>query len=174
MPKKKKSFQAPKGTFDILPSAQNVWETLRFTASRLADDFSYRRIDTPIIESSQLFETSVGTATDIVQKQMYTFKTSGGDVLTLRPEGTAPVARAYIENGLYNQPSPQKFFYMGPMFRYEQPQSGRFRQFHQFGFEVIGDEDPIYDAQLVQMIFALFDDFKITNLMVKVNSIGCK
>ena len=174
MPKKNKSFQAPKGTFDILPNIQGVWETLRLTASRLADDFGYRRIDTPIIEESQLFEASVGSATDIVQKQMYTFKTRGKDILTLRPEGTAPIARAYIENGLYNQPSPQKFFYIGPMFRYEQPQSGRFRQFHQFGFEVVGDTDPIYDAQLVQMVFALFDDFKINNLMVKVNSIGCK
>lgn len=174
MPKKNKSFQAPKGTFDILPDDQNVWETLRLTASRLADDFGYKRIDTPIIEETQLFEASVGSVTDIVQKQMYTFKTHGKDMLTLRPEGTAPIARAYIENGMYNQPSPQKFFYIGPMFRYEQPQSGRFRQFHQFGFEVIGDEDPIYDAQLVQMIFALFDDFKINNLAVKVNSIGCK
>jgi histidyl-tRNA synthetase len=174
MPKKNKSFQAPKGTFDILPNAQNVWETLRLAAARLADDFGYKRIDTPIIEDSQLFEASVGLATDIVQKQMYTFKTRGKDMLTLRPEGTAPIARAYIENGMHNQSSPQKLFYIGPMFRYEQPQSGRFRQFHQFGFEVIGDEDPIYDAQLVQMVFALFDDFKINNLMVKVNSIGCK
>lgn len=174
MAKLRKPLQAPKGTFDILPTVQDLWETLRENAARIAHDFGYKRIDTPVIEQAELFEVSVGDATDIVQKQMYTFKTQGGDRLTLRPEGTAPIARAYIENGLANQPHPQKLFYIGPMFRYEQPQSGRYRQFHQFGFEVIGDQDPVYDAQLIQMVFALFEDLNIQGLNVRVNSIGCK
>ncbi len=170
----KKNFQTPKGTFDILPPEQKYWERVRKIVRDLAIDYNYQRIDTPIIENTELFLASVGQSTDIVEKQMYTLKTKGGDWLALRPEGTASVARSYLQNGMINLPHPIKLYYIGPMFRHEQPQSGRYRQFHQFGFEVLGDQDPIYDAQVINVFINLLKELGIRNLVIQVNSIGDK
>lgn len=171
--KTKKTYQKPKGTFDILPEDQKYWEKVRKVISHIALGYSFERIDTPIFENAELFTASVGTASDVVEKQMYMFKSKGGDSLALRPEGTAGVMRAYLENGLFNTPQPSKLYYLGPMFRYEQPQAGRYRQFHQAGFEIIGDQDAIYDAQIISMFVICCGELGLKNLNVEVNSIGC-
>lgn len=174
MPKKNiQTFQAVKGMHDILPQDQKYWERIRKVVKNLATEYGFERIDTPIIEDSSLFLNGLGLTSDIVEKQMYTFKTKGGDSLTLRPEGTASIARAYIEHGLSVLPQPLKLYYIGPMFRHEQPQSGRFRQFYQFGFEVIGEKDPVIDAQLIKLMFNIYSELGLKGLTVQINSIGC-
>ncbi len=171
---KKLSYQSPKGMHDILPEDQPLWEKLRQTAKSTADFYNFSRIDTPIVEVAELFERSAGVSSDIVEKQMYFVKTKGGDRLVLRPEGTAPVVRAYFEHGLSRMGQPVKLYYTGPIFRYEQPQSGRYRQHYQVGFEILGGEnDPIYDAQAILAPYKFLEDVKIKNVMVHINSIGC-
>jgi histidyl-tRNA synthetase len=172
--KEKKQFQTPKGTFDILPSNQKYWDKVRKSVFKVAREYNFERLDTPIIEDVELFNIGVGEQTDIVEKQMFTFRTKGRDFLALRPENTAAVARAYVQNGLFNLPQPQRLYYFGPFFRYEQPQAGRYRQFHQFGFEILGDADPIYDAQLVQVFLNIAKEMGLEDLLVAVNSIGDK
>ncbi len=171
--KSKKTYQKPKGTFDILPEDQKYWEKVRKVIKHIALGYSFERIDTPIFENSELFTASVGNASDVVEKQMYMFKSKGGDSFALRPEGTAGIMRAYLENGLFNAPQPTKLYYVGPMFRYEQPQAGRYRQFHQAGFEIIGDQDAIYDAQIINIFVVACAELGLKNLNVEVNSIGC-
>lgn len=140
-----------------------------------AESYNFLRIDTPIVESAALFQRSIGEATDIVEKQMFVFDAKGGDKLTLRPEGTASIVRAYIQHGLSHLGQPLKLYYDGPMFRYEQPQAGRFRQFNQVGFEIIGGEDdPIYDVQVILPLFRLLESLKIKKLTLRLNTIGCK
>jgi len=173
MAKIKKLIQVPKGTFDILPDDQKYWEKVRSTIKKVSQSYGFGRIDTPIFEYSDLYMASVGEATDVVEKQMYSFKSKGGDMLSLRPEGTAGVARAYIENGMTNLPQPVKLYYIGPMFRYEQPQAGRFRQFHQAGLEIIGDMDPIYDAEVINSFVVVCRELGLQNLNVEMNTIGC-
>ena len=173
MAKIKKPIQVPKGTFDILPDDQKYWKKVRSAVSDVAQSYGFGRIDTPMFEYSDLYMASVGEATDVVEKQMYSFKSKGGDMLSLRPEGTAGVARAYIENGMTNLPQPVKLYYTGPMFRYEQPQAGRFRQFHQAGLEVIGDMDPIYDAEVINAFMVICRELGLQNLNVEMNTIGC-
>ena len=143
MAKIKKPIQVPKGTFDILPDDQKYWKKVRSAVSDVAQSYGFGRIDTPMFEYSDLYMASVGEATDVVEKQMYSFKSKGGDMLSLRPEGTAGVARAYIENGMTNLPQPVKLYYTGPMFRYEQPQAGRFPPFYPVGLGIIRAMDPI-------------------------------
>ncbi len=169
MAKRKKGTQLPPGVHDILPEEQRYWERVRSVSSGLG----FRRIDTPIFEFADLFMKSVGAASDIVEKQMYSFRTKGGDKLVLRPEETAPVARAYIVHGMHTLPQPVKLYYEGPMFRYESPQKGRYRQFHQYGVEVLGGESPIVEAQIIQLFFRMFQALKI-KVLVEINSIGCK
>ncbi|RJQ14573.1 histidine--tRNA ligase [Candidatus Parcubacteria bacterium] len=169
---KSKIIQAPKGTFDILPTEQKYWEKVRRVVALVGAQYGFERIDTPIFEGTDLFERSVGQETDIVEKQMYTFKTKGKDSLTLRPEGTASVVRSYIENGLNSWPQPVRLYYVGPMFRYEQPQSERYRQFHQFGFELIGDSHPIYDAWLINIALVALRELGLHKTVVAINSIG--
>ena len=167
-------LQSPKGMHDILPENQLFWEKVRISANKIADFYNFLRIDTPILESAEIFEKT-GEGTDIVEKEMYFVKTKGGDRLVLRPEGTAPVIRAYIQHGLSKMTQPLRLFYIGPMFRHEQPQSGRFRQHHQVGFEILGgDNDPIYDIFTILTIFRLLEELKIKNLIIQINSIGCK
>ena len=173
MAKIKKLIQVPKGTFDILPDDQKYWEKVRSTIKKVSRSYGFERIDTPIFEYSDLFMASVGEATDVVEKQMYSFKSKGGDMLSLRPEGTAGVARAYIENGMPNLPQPVKLYYIGPMFRYEQPQAGRFRQFRQAGVEIIGDIDPIYDAETINAFVVMCRELGLQNINVEMNTIGC-
>jgi len=174
MPRKKiKNLQAPRGTYDILPEDQIYWDRIRRVVKELADDYGFARIDTPIIEDTELFIKGTGQTTDIVQKQMYSFRTLGNDSLTLRPEGTPGVIRAYIENGLINYPHPVKLYYFGPMFRYEHPQAGRYRQFYQFGFETIGGQEPVLDVQLIQLFLHILKDLGLKKMSVQINSLGC-
>ncbi|MBI3671598.1 histidine--tRNA ligase [Candidatus Azambacteria bacterium] len=171
---KKQSFQTPKGTFDILPSEQKYWEKVREVFKNVSMHYGFGRIDTPIFEDADLYEATVGETTDIIERQMYVFKSKGKDTLALRPEGTASIARSYVENGMINLSQPVKLSYIGPMFRYEQPQSGRYRQFHQVGFEILGDQDPVYDAQIINVFLKFCAQLGLKNLNVEVNSIGCK
>lgn len=165
---------APKGMHDILPPDQPVWDKIRRTAKDTADYYNFLRIDTPILEKAELFGRSLGATSDVIEKQMYLLKSKGGDELALRPEGTAPIARAYIEHGLSHLGQPLKLYYEGPMFRYEKPQAGRVRQLHQFGFEIISNEnDAVYDAQIILACYRSLQDLKIKELNLQINSIGC-
>lgn len=168
------ALQSVKGMSDILPKDEGWWRAFREAGHTVADLHDFHFIETPLLEPAGLFEVGVGAATDIVEKQMYTFRTKGGDRVALRPEGTAPVMRAYLEHHLGYSASPLKVYYEGPMFRYERPQAGRERQFHQWGFEVVGDGDPVYDAEVILATLALFRELKCPPLTVKINSMGCK
>ena len=169
---KKVKIQSPTGMHDILFEDQKYFQKINKTVQDMAEFYDFQKIDTPILEDAELFSRGVGLATDIVEKEMYTLKTKGGDCLALRPEGTAPVARSYIENGMFNLPQPVKLWYLGPFFRYERPQSGRFRQFWQFGLEVLGEESPVIDVQLIQIFYNILKELKLKNLSVELNSIG--
>jgi histidyl-tRNA synthetase len=166
------NFKRPRGTADILPEDQPYWSHVYSTARKVADQFGYRRIDTPTFEDTNLFQRGVGDETDIVQKEMYSFEDHGGDGITLRPEGTASVCRAYIENGLHNSPQPVRMFYTAPMFRYERPQAGRFRQHNQFGCEAIGDQSPKVDAEIIELGWKYIADLGIKNVTLRLNSLG--
>ncbi len=165
-------FQAPRGTTDLLPDEQKYWRYIQDKASDIAHRFGYGRIDSPVFEDSGLFIRSVGEGTDIVEKEMYTFEDRGGDNLTLRPEGTAPVCRAYLEHGMHNLPQPVRMYYFCPVFRYERPQAGRFRQHHQFGVEAIGDSDPSVDAEVIELAWELMQSLGLADINLFINSIG--
>ncbi len=165
-------FQAPRGTYDRLPSDQARWELVSGAARRAAERFGYGRIDTPAFEDAGLFVRGVGQVTDIVEKETYTFEDRGGDPLTLRAEGTAPVCRAYLEHGMHNLPQPVRLFYFCPVFRYERPQSGRYRQHHQFGVEAIGGPEPEVDAEVIELGWRLLEELGIGGLRLLVNSMG--
>lgn len=175
MPKKKpqKVFQAPKGMRDLLPQDSAFWDKLLKTSEELAQDFGFEKIETPVIEDAELFIRGTGATTDIVGKQMYFVKTAGGANLALRPEGTPGIVRAYMENGLASLPQPLKFYYFGPMFRHEQPQAGRYRQFYQFGTEIFGDASAVLDAQIIQFCFHLFSAVGLKKINIQINSLGC-
>jgi histidyl-tRNA synthetase len=166
-------FQTPQGMHDILPEDEPYYEAVLETAKKVFEFYHFKKIDTPILEVAELFYRGVGQETDIAQKEMYTFKTKGGkDILTLRPEGTAPIMRAYIQHGLQSLPQPVKLWYFGPFFRHERPQAGRYRQFYQFGGEIIGEKDALADAELISINYAILQDLKLGNLIVRINSIG--
>ena len=167
-------YRAPRGTSDQLPQEQKYRKYVEDTAALVCRTFGFERIDTPIFEATGLFVRTVGEETDVVQKEMYTFEDRGGDSLTLRPEGTAPVCRAYIEHGMSNLPQPVRLYYCCPIFRYERPQAGRFRQHNQFGIEVIGDADPLADLEVVQLGWTFTRNLGLTNLTLLINSIGDK
>lgn len=176
-PKKEraKQFQSPKGMHDILPADQVWWDEMRRAGKESAQFYNFSLIETPVLEQAELFERSVGAGTDIVEKEMFVMKTKGGDRLVLRPEGTAPIVRAYIENGLSHMPQPLKLWYSGPMFRHENPQAGRYRAFHQTGFEILGGNiDALFDAQIIIVLHRLLGEVGLKNLVIQVNSIGCK
>ena len=165
-------FRAPRGTADHLPEEQKYWRYIESKAVEVAGLFGYGRIDTPAFEDSNLFIRSVGEGTDIVEKEMYTFEDRGGDSVTLRPEGTAPVCRAYLEHGMHNLPQPVRMYYFCPVFRYERPQAGRFRQHHQFGVEALGDADPSVDAEVIEVAWELMGRLGLLDIQLLVNSIG--
>ncbi len=170
-----KLFRAPKGMHDVLPSEQPYWERIESVATELARFYNFHKIDTPILEQADLFVRSTGESTDIVEKEMYTLKTKGGDFLALRPEFTPAVARAYLEHSLSRSGQPQKLYQFGPLFRHERPQLGRFRQFTQIGFEMVGGpNDPIHDAQIILIAVNLLEELKIKEIALKINSIGCR
>ncbi len=170
--KKVQKFYLVKGFKDILPEDQIYWEFVRAKCLNVAKSYGYERIDLPMLEDSKLFVKGVGNLTDVVSKEMFTFETLGKEKVSLRPEGTAGAVRAYIEHGMVNRKKPVKMFYMGPMFRYDKPQAGRYRQFYQFGLEVFAEDDPIIDSQMIYMTYQLFDEMKIP-VVIKINSIGC-
>jgi histidyl-tRNA synthetase len=168
-------IQIPRGTQDILPGTAEKWQWIEKTAKEVCRIYNYSEIRTPIFEHTELFQRGVGDTTDIVQKEMYTFEDRGGRSLTLRPEGTAAVVRSYVENKMYGDPNqPIKLFYSGPMFRYERPQAGRFRQFVQFGVEAIGSEDPAIDAEVISVVMAIFKKLGLKNIQLVINSLGDK
>jgi histidyl-tRNA synthetase len=150
-------IQAPRGTNDVLPEVAAKWAQLEATAAKILGRAGYGRIETPMFEATHLFSRTVGEATDVVQKEMYTFQDNGGDSLTLRPEGTAPTVRAYLEHGMHKEPQPVKLWYLSHFFRYERPQAGRYRQFAQVGIEAIGSEDPAVDAECILLLGELLE-----------------
>jgi histidyl-tRNA synthetase len=166
-------YRRLKGTRDIMLEEAERWRWCEEHWSRVLASYGYGEIRTPIIEPTDLFLRSVGSGTDIVDKEMYTFESKGGESLTLRPEMTASVVRAYLENGLTRQPGTLKFFYNGPMFRHDRPQAGRYRQFHQLGVEAIGSDSPVLDAEVIQTAMALFEAVDAKGVSVYINSIGC-
>ena len=166
------TFQAPRGTADRLPAEQKYWRYIQSHATDVARRFGYGRIDSPMFEDARLFVRGVGEGTDIVEKEMYVFEDRGGDQLTLRAEGTAPVCRAYLEHGMHNQVQPVRMYYLCPVFRYERPQAGRFRQHHQFGVEAIGDGDPSVDAEVIGLAWAFMHEIGLTDITLLTNSIG--
>jgi histidyl-tRNA synthetase len=167
-------YSALKGVHDIFPPDICIWQKIEGIARDIFSASGFQELRAPIIESTDIFVRSIGETTDIVEKEMYTFTDRGGRRITLRPEGTAPVVRCYVENHLYNLPSPQKFFYSGPMFRYERPQAGRFRQFFQTGAEAFGVRDPKIDAEILSMLRLFFERLGLEGLNFEVNSIGCE
>lgn len=167
------SITAVKGFNDILPAETPVWQFIEETARRVFGCFGFSEIRVPVVEKTELFCRSIGDTTDIVEKEMYTFSDKGGSSLTLRPEGTASVMRALIEHKLYAQDSINKLYYLGPMFRHERPQKGRYRQFHQIGAEVTGASDPIVDAQVLLMVSRLFRELGLDEPRLQINSLGC-
>jgi histidyl-tRNA synthetase len=165
-------IQAPKGTFDVLPDAAVRRDRLERQAARILGAAGYRRIETPAFEATELFTRGVGEATDIVQKEMYTFDDGGGRSLTLRPEGTAPVCRAYIEHGMHKLPQPVKLWYLSSFFRAEAPQRGRYRQFWQVGAEAIGSSSPATDAELIVLLAELLDALGVKGVRLTISSLG--
>jgi len=164
-------LQAPRGTFDVLGDGALARVELERTARRVLEAAGYARIETPTFEATELFARGVGEATDVVQKEMYTFE-EGTESITLRPEGTAPVCRAYVEHGMHKAPQPVKLWYLSSFFRRERPQAGRFRQFWQVGAEAIGSDDPAVDAELILLLSELLDALGVTGVRLRVGSLG--
>ncbi|WP_077621398.1 histidine--tRNA ligase [Sediminibacillus massiliensis] len=167
------NMKAPRGTQDLLPGITEKWQYVEYALIDLCRRYNYKEIRTPIFEHTELFQRGVGDSTDIVQKEMYTFKDRGDRSLTLRPEGTASVVRSFVENKLFgNASQPTKLFYFGPMFRYERPQQGRMRQFVQFGVEALGSADPAVDAEVIALAMNSYQELGLTSLKLVLNSLG--
>jgi histidyl-tRNA synthetase len=165
-------FEAPRGTHDILPSEQPLWQWVEGAMEEVCRLYGYRRIDTPGIEDTELIIRTSGGGSDVVQKETYTFEDRGGRSLTLRPEGTAPICRAYIQHGLHREPQPQKLYTIGPMWRYDRPQRGRYREHWQLSVEAIGTDEPAIDAEVIQLYDELLRRLGVTNYALELNSIG--
>ena len=166
------SFEAPRGTHDILPSEQPLWQRLAVEAERLCALYGYRKIVTPGFEDTELFIRTSGGGSDVVQKEMYTFEDRGGRSLTLRPEATAPICRAYLQHGMHREPQPVKLYTLGPMWRYDRPQKGRYREHWQLSVEAIGSDDPAVDGELIQFYAELLRRLGVTDYVLLLNSIG--
>ena len=170
--KKQVRLQAPRGTNDLLPADEPYWRFVRETGERVCHRFGYRRIETPMFEDARIFLRGVGEGTDIVEKEMYIFEDRGGDRLALRPEGTANVCRAYLEHGMQALPQPVRLFYVSPVFRYDRPQAGRYRQHTQIGIEAIGDGAPAVDAEVIDLLATLYQALGLKGITLRLNSIG--
>lgn len=166
-------LQTVRGMKDVLPQSQSYWEQVRRVSERLARDYGFSRIDTPLVEYANLFVKSIGQGTDIVEKEMYTFVTKGGDKVALRPEFTAGICRSFIQNGMHLLSKPVKLFSIGPVYRYDRPQEGRYREHYQANFDAFGEQDPILDAQIIQIANRLVQNLGIKLVQIQVNSIGC-
>jgi histidyl-tRNA synthetase len=170
-----KLFREPKGMHDVLPGDEAYWSRIEGAARELAEGYGFHRIDTPILEFAEVFRKTEGESSDVFAKEMYTLKTRGGDLLALRPEHTPPVMRAYLGHSLGRLGQPQKLFSLGPVFRHDNPQFGRYRQFTQFDFDIIGGQnDPIYDAQTILIFLRLLGTLRLKGIVLKINSIGCR
>ncbi|HSP55337.1 MAG TPA: histidine--tRNA ligase [Dehalococcoidia bacterium] len=167
-----REYRAPRGTLDILPADQPYWSFVQAAIERLCARFGYDFIETPIFEDASLFTRGVGDVTDIVQKEMYVFQDRGGQELALRPEGTAPICRAYLQHGMHSLPQPVRLWYLAPNFRYDRPQAGRYREHHQFGAEAIGEAGAGVDAEIIELLWRLYEDLGLTGLTLNLNSIG--
>lgn len=167
-------YKAPRGTVDILPAEQPYYRHVEEKAAEVCRRYGYGRIDTPVFEDSRLFVRTIGAGTDIVDKETYSFEDRSGQGMTLRPEGTAPVCRAYVEHGMHNLPQPVRLHYFASIFRYERPQKGRYRQHQQFGAEAIGEGDPALDAEIIEMAWQFFKSLGLRRISLQVNSIGCR
>jgi histidyl-tRNA synthetase len=165
-------LQVPRGTYDVLPEDADARTALEATARKILEGAGYRRIETPTFEHTEVFARGVGASTDIVQKEMYTFDDGGGRSVTLRPEGTAPICRAYVEHGMHKLPQPVKLWYLSSFFRSEKPQQGRFRQFWQVGAEAIGSDDPAVDAELITLLATLLAELEVGGVRLRVGSLG--
>lgn len=164
---------AIKGTLDVLPKESYKIQYVESAVREIAENFGFYEMRTPVFEHTELFQRSVGETTDVVQKEMYTFEDKGGRSITLRPEGTAGAARAFLENGLFNEALPQKIYYLTSCYRYEKPQAGRLREFHQFGVEAFGAGSPAQDAEIIALANEVFNYLGVKNLTLEINSIGC-
>lgn len=167
------AIRAIKGINDILPKVVGKWQLVESVARRIFSNFGFQEIRIPILEKTELFARSIGETTDIVEKEMYTFPDRNGQLLTLRPEATASVVRAFIQHKLHLEPGMRKFYTMGPMFRHERPQKGRYRQFHQIDVEVFGVDDPMIDAEVIYMLLVYLQELKIPDIKMHINSMGC-
>ncbi|MFP5361923.1 MAG: histidine--tRNA ligase [Thermoleophilia bacterium] len=165
-------LQVPRGTYDVLPEDADARAALEATARRILEGAGYRRIETPTFEQTEVFARGVGASTDIVQKEMYTFDDGGGRSVTLRPEGTAPICRAYAEHGMHKLPQPVKLWYVSSFFRSEKPQQGRFRQFWQIGAEAIGSDDPAVDAELIVLLATVLSELEVAGVRLRIGSLG--
>ena len=166
-------IKAPRGTHDILPSESYRWHIVEEKIRNICREYGYKEIRTPMFENTELFERGVGDTTDVVQKEMYTFLDKGGRSVTLKPEGTAGIVRSFIENSIYANPQPTKLYYLYPCFRYEKPQAGRLREFHQFGVEVFGSPTASMDAEVISLAMSLLARLEVTGIELNINSIGC-
>jgi histidyl-tRNA synthetase len=167
-------FRAVKGVQDVLPPDVFLWQHIEGIAQEIFRAYGFNEVRIPILEHTEVFTRSIGQATDIVDKEMYTFEDKGGRSLSMRPEGTASIVRAYVQNGMQTMPSPQRLYYIGPMFRYERPQKGRLRQFHQLGAEAFGVKEPKLDAEIIAMLMEILSRIGLTGLVCEINSLGCK
>ena len=167
-----KKIQAPRGTYDVLPEAADARVGVEAIARRVLEGAGYRRIETPTFEATELFARGVGASTDIVQKEMYSFDDGGGRSVTLRPEGTAPICRAYVEHGMHKLPAPVKLWYLSSFFRAEKPQAGRYRQFWQIGAEALGSDDPAVDAETILLLANLLKELEVGGLRLRLGSLG--
>jgi len=165
-------YQAPRGTFDVLPDAARARARIEQAAAAIFARAGYEQISTPAFEDTELFERGVGRSTDIVRKEMFTFEDKGGRSITLRPEGTAPICRAYVEHGMHKLAQPVKLFYAGPFFRHERPQAGRYRQFHQIGAEAIGTDTPLADAEAIMLLADLLAELGVPGVELRLGSLG--
>ncbi len=167
------AIQGQKGTKDMLPSEAYKWDYITDKLKEISKEYGIREIRTPMFEATELFKRGVGETTDVVQKEMYTFEDKGGRSITLKPEGTAPAVRSFIENSLYADAQPTKMFYFTDCFRYEKMQKGRYRQFHQYGIEVFGSQEPSIDAEIISLVMRALDEFGIKGISLNINSLGC-
>ncbi len=167
------TFQTPKGTYDILPDDWPYWRLVTETAATIARRYGYRRIETPMFEATELFARTSGESSDVVDKEMYVFEDKAGRSLALRPEGTAPVVRAYIQHGMHKLPQPVRLFYIEPNFRYDEVQEGRQRQFYQFGVEALGEENPAIDVEVISLLRDVYAELGLSQITLGVNSTGC-
>jgi histidyl-tRNA synthetase len=165
-------IKAPRGTFDVLGEQAGIRASLEASARKILEGAGYERIETPTLEATELFARGVGTSTDIVQKEMFTLEDGGGRSLTLRPEGTAPVCRAYVEHGMHKRKQPVKLWYLSSFFRHERAQAGRYRQFWQVGAEALGSEDPAVDAESIVLLAALLEELGAREVRLRLSSLG--